>query len=85
MVRHARATEVELRINHVDNQLEIAIADNGSGFAVMTVQCGNGLANLRERLEGLGGRCDIESQPGMGTTIRLILPLNRTSRIKSDD
>ena len=85
VVRHARATEVELRINHVDNQLEIAIADNGSGFAVMTVQCGNGLANLRERLEGLGGRCDIESQPGMGTTIRLILPLNRTSRIKSDD
>ena len=50
--------------HHVDNQLEIAIADNGSGFDVMTVQCGNGLANLRERLEGLGGRCDIESQPG---------------------
>ena len=84
-VRHARATEVELRITPVDNQLEIAIADNGCGFDVLTVQCGNGLANLRERLDGLGGRCDIETQPGRGTTVKLILPLHFTSRLKPND
>jgi signal transduction histidine kinase len=85
VVRHARATEVELRITQVDNQLEIAIADNGCGFDVLTVQCGNGLANLRERLDGLGGRCDIETQPGRGTTVKLILPLHFTSRLKPND
>lgn len=85
MVRHARATEVELRITQVDDQLEIAIADNGCGFDVLTVQCGNGLANLRKRLDGLGGRCDIETQPGRGTTVKLILPLHLTSRLKPKD
>jgi signal transduction histidine kinase len=75
VVRHARATEVELRITRTDGQLEIAIADNGCGFDAMTVCCGNGLANLRERLKGVGGRCDVETQPGKGTTVKLILPV----------
>lgn len=75
VVRHARATEVELRITRTDGQLEIAIADNGCGFDAKTVCCGNGLANLRERLKGVGGRCDVETQPGKGTTVKLILPV----------
>jgi signal transduction histidine kinase len=80
VVRHARATEVELRITQADDRLEIAIADNGCGFDVTPVPCGNGLANLRERLDGLGGRCEIETQTGKGTTVQLTLPLHLASR-----
>ena len=36
----------------------------------------NGLANMRARLEKLGGRFEIASQPGRGTTVRFYLPLN---------
>ncbi|MGD0815239.1 MAG: ATP-binding protein [Verrucomicrobiota bacterium] len=75
VVRHARATEAELRIKRTDNQLEIAIADNGCGFDVGKASYGNGLANLSSRLNGLGGRCDIETQSGKGTTVKLTLPL----------
>jgi signal transduction histidine kinase len=75
VVRHARATEAELRITRTNNRLEIAIADNGCGFEAGKTPRGNGLANLSARLDGLGGRCDIETEPGKGTTVKLILPL----------
>ena len=36
---------------------------------------GNGLANLRQRVAGIGGRCEIHAQPGAGASVRLVLPL----------
>jgi len=51
------------------------IADNGCGFDVDGVGGeGNGLPNMRRRLEDIGGRLEITSQPGKGTTVRLVVP-----------
>lgn len=75
VIRHASATEVELRMAPSDQRLEIVIADNGCGFALNTVRRGNGLTNLQERLATLNGQCHIESEPGHGTTVKFIVPL----------
>jgi signal transduction histidine kinase len=77
VIRHASATEVELTITQLDNCLEIVIADNGCGFAWNAVRHGNGLANLQERLAALNGQCHVESQPGRGTTVKLVVPRPR--------
>ncbi len=75
VVRHAHASEVRVTFALRDGVLEIAIADNGQGFDPVAPVEGNGLANLRQRLVGIGGRCEIQAQPGTGATVRLVLPL----------
>lgn len=75
VIRHALATEVELQMVQSPDCVEIVIADNGRGFDPQALRKGHGLTNLRERLESLHGECRIESQPGSGTTVRLIVPL----------
>lgn len=75
VIRHASATEVELRMSQSGSTLEIVISDDGRGFDSNTIHSGNGLANLHYRLEVLDGQCDVASKPGKGTTIRLSVPL----------
>ena len=74
-VRHGGASEVGFRVRLLENQLCILISDNGSGFDTLARSNGNGLLNLRNRLEQLHGRCELESAPGAGTTVSLQLPL----------
>ena len=74
-VKHSGATELWLRVHYEDNVLRLQIEDNGIGFDAQTVEGGNGLANLRARLEDVGGGTEIESQPGQGTCIRFTLRL----------
>ncbi len=71
IIKHARATEVSFRLTFANNVLTIAIHDNGVGFDSASNADGNGLINMKRRLENLGGRCVVESRPGQGTTITL--------------
>jgi signal transduction histidine kinase len=75
VIRHSSATEVELQISPFDDALQVVISDNGRGFDWNTIRRGNGLTNLQERLEALNGHCQIESQVGRGTTVKLRIPL----------
>ena len=76
VVRHSHASEVELRMEVADNELAIAIRDNGRGLPLPESAPGSdGLAGMRQRLEQLGGDCRITSQPGRGTTVEFCLPL----------
>ncbi len=79
VIRHAAATEVELRILQSGDRLEVVIADNGRGFDWKTIRRGNGLANLQERLQAMHGERLVESEPGKGTTVRLVVPIHRAS------
>jgi PAS domain S-box-containing protein len=67
-----------------DDTLCITVADQGSGFDPSDLmdrakagRSGWGLFRIRERLTLLGGRVDIESAPGQGTTVRLMAPRGR--------
>jgi len=75
VIRHAAATEVELQISQLGDCLQVVIADNGRGFDWNAIRRGHGLTNLQERLETLRGQCHIESQPGQGTTVKLVVPV----------
>ncbi|HEX3627171.1 MAG TPA: triple tyrosine motif-containing protein [Verrucomicrobiae bacterium] len=73
IVRHARATEVCLRVTISQNQLNIVIQDNGRGFENPpdNTTC-DGLRNMRQRMEEIGGRFELDSRPGAGTRIALL-------------
>lgn len=66
--KHAVATRAEVRLARSDDALRIAVHDDGEGFDLATA-VGEGLANLAERLAALGGRLDVVSTPGQGTTV----------------
>lgn len=76
VVRHAHATQVWLRIAVRDRRLIVDVEDNGHGFNPSPLPAGSdGLANMKERLQTLGGDCEITSNPNSGTTVRLSAPL----------
>lgn len=75
IAKHSGATEVNLHIAVIDDVLEIRIADNGCGFLPEYSTGGNGLGNLKQRMQDAGGDCSITSARRRGTTVILTLPL----------
>jgi signal transduction histidine kinase/ligand-binding sensor domain-containing protein len=70
IVKHSQAGEVWIRVVASEIMLRITIEDNGVGFAhVAENALADGLRNMRQRLDELGGTCHIESQPGAGTLV----------------
>jgi signal transduction histidine kinase len=77
IVRHSEATEVRLNIQVERGQVRLTIADNGRGWAELDQTDGmDGVANMRTRLEKLGGRFEINSKAGEGTIVRFELPFH---------
>jgi signal transduction histidine kinase/ligand-binding sensor domain-containing protein len=85
IVKHAAATEVRLNLELEPDGFILTVNDNGRGFdpkqrslgsdpAGPRVAAGNGLPNMRKRLEELGGRCEWDTAPGEGTRVRLVVP-----------
>jgi len=73
IIEHAEATKVNIEVS-IDRSLEIVIRDNGKGLPEgPTRRWGNGLKNMRQRMQHLGGKFDLTS--GEGTKIRVSLPL----------
>lgn len=79
--KHARASHVEIRVAYRPTELELAVSDNGVGFAPETslrdLGARQGLRNMRERANLIGGRLEIDSALGRGATIRVIVPCGK--------
>ena len=76
VVRHARASEVWLRLRCEQDELILVLEDDGLGLPGGVPGTGqDGLANIRNRVEGLGGRFALESEPGKGTRITIRINL----------
>lgn len=76
IAKHSGATEVWLRFHWKESALEISIQDNGRGFSeAPEAPTGQGLRNMRRRVEKIGGQFFCESKAGAGTLFRLVLPL----------
>jgi signal transduction histidine kinase len=73
VAKYAEATQVEIRVQRTGEQASIEIADDGVGGA--SPDGGSGLRGLKDRVEALDGRLRVDSPPGVGTTVRAVVPL----------
>jgi len=75
--RHAQPRNIEIHLNSEGDDLLLCIRDDGVGMRQLPelhARQGFGLANMRERAESLGGRWQIDSQPGAGTQVSVRIP-----------
>jgi len=73
--RHAQASTCRVTLRRSDGAAVLEIDDDGRGFDQDGHE-GQGLPNLRDRAESLGGKAEIESSPTDGTTVRIMVPLD---------
>jgi PAS domain S-box-containing protein len=87
VVRHARAQHVWIEVSQSEGSLRLVVRDDGIGFDVESIReraadAGNlGLIGMRERVEILGGRLTIDSEPGRGTRICVTLPVIESTQV----
>jgi ligand-binding sensor domain-containing protein/signal transduction histidine kinase len=86
VLKHANASRVRITFTVKANSFEVAITDNGCGFALGALVTaggngghrhdnGDGLLNMRERLTSISGACTVHTEPGEGTRVVFIVPL----------
>ncbi len=81
VLKHARAEHVGVILECRDNEIYTIIEDDGCGFDPGATHCrpagdrSLGLLSMKERIELLGGTCQLESTPGIGTTMFCRVPL----------
>jgi two-component system, NarL family, sensor histidine kinase UhpB len=74
-VRHSDARHIRVRLRLDERSLELRVSDDGTGFDVDRTGPGLGLAGMRERALLVGAALEIDSGPGIGTRVRLWLPI----------
>ncbi len=69
-IKHAQASEVNVRVNSDDAAIKIIVSDNGVGFNQEVQNFGSGLHNMEKRIEEIGGSFQIVSQSEGGTRVQ---------------
>lgn len=76
VLRHAKATQLELQLKQSPSELKLRLIDNGVGFdPKKTKQSSYGLQTMRERVTEIGGTIHIVSVVGKGTQIEATIPI----------
>lgn len=84
VVKHARASAVEISVTRNGDYLWLEVSDNGVGFDSSEIATkpgragGYGLFSIRERLSHLGGYLEVSSKPGHGTSATIVVPLDKS-------
>ncbi len=75
-LRHADAAHLDVRLDSRERTVALVVSDDGAGFEPTAAVAGRrlGLASMRERARGAGGRLTVASRPGGGTTVTLEVP-----------
>ena len=82
VVKHASATEIDISLIHNDSGISVEVKDNGVGFDIESLESDDdssnhfGLFSIRERFQDFGGQLVINSKPGQGTSITMIVSTN---------
>jgi PAS domain S-box-containing protein len=88
IVKHAKANKVVVSVGKIGNEIHVTVADDGIGFepaealAKAAREGKFGLFSVRERLEQLGGRLEIESKPAHGCKVTMTAPLKQAQFAK---
>jgi signal transduction histidine kinase len=73
--KYARATQARICLRAQDGTLRFTVSDDGAGYDTSHTPQGSGQRNMADRLAALGGRLEVRSAPGQGTTITGYLPV----------
>jgi PAS domain S-box-containing protein len=90
IAKHAKAQNVAVTIKRAGDEIKVEIVDDGKGFDVAEVlqkereASGFGLFSIRERLDYVGGRININSKPNRGTYVTLFAPVENNQH-KSEE
>lgn len=78
IIKHADATEALIQLNQDPDRLSMVVEDNGRGFDTAAAAAGAtmGMASISNRVQYLHGEWSIDSQPGVGTTVTIEVPLH---------
>jgi signal transduction histidine kinase len=74
VAKYADASAVEISLRQSDGELRFEVADDGRGFDTASTHQGTGLQGIADRLDALGGRFEIRTAPGEGTTLVGLVP-----------
>lgn len=76
-IRHGKASRIRIVVDAGPSEVSVAVTDDGSGFSLEQAEhaTGQGLRNMRQRAQLMGGRVRIDSAPGRGTTVAVTVPL----------
>ena len=75
IVKHSEATKVSIKLSKEKNEITLLINDNGKGYDAGDKIKGVGLRNIMSRAELCNGKAEIESSPGNGFQLKVVLPL----------
>jgi signal transduction histidine kinase len=75
VAKYANATRVDVRLSESADELAFEVRDDGQGFDASSAKRGSGLQGMADRLEAVGGRLDVRSSPGTGTTVAGHVPV----------
>jgi two-component system sensor histidine kinase UhpB len=78
--RHSGADSIVVRLARQDDRVELRVSDDGRGFAFDEAGGGLGIEGMRERALLVGGELEIESRPGVGTKVSLVVDPVRSGR-----
>jgi signal transduction histidine kinase len=81
IVRHSGASRVEVELDAVKDGLTLRVADDGGGFDPAAEHEGHGLRSMRRRAAAMGGRVELESSPGRGTSLTWAARLERKTTL----
>ena len=87
VLKHAQANRVSVMLEYRNDELLVIVEDNGCGFKpdvplTEKERCGLGLVGIHERVALVGGKLNIESEPGSGTTLVIRIPAPASSQQK---
>lgn len=89
--KHAHAENVTINLEFLEDKLKVYVYDDGTGFDITSlksraenVNSGFGLFSMRERIELLNGKIDMDSSPGKGTRLNVTLPLIQDEGAKNE-
>lgn len=82
VLKHAQANRVSVMLEYRNDELLVIVEDNGRGFQPGKERDGLGLLGIHERVALVGGKLNIESEPGSGTTLVVRFPAAASSQQK---
>jgi PAS domain S-box-containing protein len=77
VARHSRASTCWLEVHRIRRDIVVEIRDDGRGFKPAQMTGGRGLENIRRRLDQIGARLELISEPGKGSSVRVHIPTTR--------